>query len=639
MGLLSLGSPLSWNETKKYADHVRKHGIIQFLHIYNKLKTRQNDVLKWGDEIEYTLVKFDHENKKAYLHLKAIEYLDILQVEENTNPGKNPTAWRPEYAGYMIEGTPGKPFGGCMRHFNMIEANMKLRREEVKRIMGDTDEAVMSIVGFPRLGCPNFTFPNHTPTPGHGVTTSLFYPDMVVHQGHPRFATLTRNIRERRGSKVAINVPIFKDTNTPSPFIEKFPEVDGEGGAAAKPDHIYLDAMGFGMGCSCLQMTFQACSIEEGRHLYDQLAAVTPIVMALSAGTPVFRGYLGDLDCRWSVIAGSVDDRTPEERGLKPLKENRFVIPKSRYDSISCYLSPEGTKYNDIELVMDQEIYQQLVENGIDDALARHYAHLFIRDPMTLFKEHVDEDDEQYSDHFENIQSTNWQTMRFKPPPPNSPIGWRVEFRPTEVQLTDFENAAFVTFIVLLSRVILSFDLNLLMPISKVDANMQTGQMRDAVRQGKFYFRKTLKNCKPICAGKPCRPGGFNGMECIPCDELNQMSIDAIINGKNDEGEFPGLIPLINKYLSDVDVDIDTRCTISQYLKLISRRASGELMTTARWMREFIQSHPDYKHDSVVSERINYDLLNTCNKIANGELKCPELIGSPVSKTTASLSK
>ena len=24
-----------------------------------------------------------------------------------------------------------------------------------------------------------------------------------------------------------------------------------------KPDHIYMDCMGFGMGCSCLQMTFQ----------------------------------------------------------------------------------------------------------------------------------------------------------------------------------------------------------------------------------------------------------------------------------------------------------------------------------------------------------------------------------------------
>ena len=55
----------------------------------------------------------------------------------------------------------------------------------------------------------------------------------------------------------------------------------------------------------------------------------------------------------------------------------------------------------------------------------------------------------------QNIQSTNWQTLRFKPPPANSPIGWRVEFRPMEVQLTDFENAAFAVFIVLLSRAIL----------------------------------------------------------------------------------------------------------------------------------------------------------------------------------------
>jgi len=42
--------------------------------------------------------------------------------------------------------------------------------------------------------------------------------------------------------------------NTPSPFIEKFPEVEGEGAQAAQPDHIYLDAMGFGMGMCCLQV-------------------------------------------------------------------------------------------------------------------------------------------------------------------------------------------------------------------------------------------------------------------------------------------------------------------------------------------------------------------------------------------------
>lgn len=64
----------------------------------------------------------------------------------------------------------------------------------------------------------------------------------------------------------------------------------------------------------------------------------------------------------------------------------------------------------------------------------------------------VDQDDETSSDHFENIQSTNWQNVRFKPPPPHNAMGWRVEFRTLEVQLTDFENAAFTVFVALLSR-------------------------------------------------------------------------------------------------------------------------------------------------------------------------------------------
>ena len=36
------------------------------------------------------------------------------------------------------------------------------------------------------------------------------------------------------------------------------------------------------------------------------------------------------------------------------------------------------------------------------------------------------------------------------------------------MQITDFENTAFTVFIVLLTRVILSFSLNLLIPISEV---------------------------------------------------------------------------------------------------------------------------------------------------------------------------
>lgn len=53
MGLLSEGSPLSWEETKKLSQHVREHGIEQFINLYRRLKDRQGDILKWGDEVSF----------------------------------------------------------------------------------------------------------------------------------------------------------------------------------------------------------------------------------------------------------------------------------------------------------------------------------------------------------------------------------------------------------------------------------------------------------------------------------------------------------------------------------------------------------------------------------------------------------
>lgn len=61
----------------------------------------------------------------------------------------------------------------------------------------------------------------------------------------------------------------------------------------------------------------------------------------------------------------------------------------------------------------------------------------------------------------------------------------RTEFRPMEVQPTDAENAAFVVFVVLVTRVILAFDLNLYIPLSKVDENMRRAHMRDGVHEQK----------------------------------------------------------------------------------------------------------------------------------------------------------
>lgn len=149
MGLLTEGSPLSWEETKKYAQHVREHGIIQFINLYKKLRDREGDVLKWGDEVEYVLVKFFHDKKEAKVSLRADEILGILMEKEQLDPEGVKSLWRPEFGAYMVEGTPGKPYGGLLAHFNIVEANMKMRREEVTSLL-KPNEAVMSITSFPR---------------------------------------------------------------------------------------------------------------------------------------------------------------------------------------------------------------------------------------------------------------------------------------------------------------------------------------------------------------------------------------------------------------------------------------------------------------------------------------------------------
>ena len=39
--------------------------------------------------------------------------------------------------------------------------------------------------------------------------------------------------------------------------------------------------------------------------------------------------------------------------------------------------------------------------SGLNELLAQHVAHLFIRDPIVLFAERVEQDEENESDHFE----------------------------------------------------------------------------------------------------------------------------------------------------------------------------------------------------------------------------------------------
>ncbi|KAF8821677.1 hypothetical protein IE077_001742, partial [Cardiosporidium cionae] len=155
-------------------------------------------------------------------------------------------------------------------------------------------------------------------------------------------------------------------------------------------------------------------------------------------------------------------------------------------------------EYNDLDPFVNRNAYARLLSAGVDPVLAKHVAYLFIRDPVILLEDSLDESNSLYWTHFDNIQSSNWNSVRFKPPPsftatsPHQEIGWRVEFRTPDLQLTDFENAAFVALLTVLTQVLLKERLDLYVPMSLNDDNFRRSAKENAIVKEKFWFRKDI---------------------------------------------------------------------------------------------------------------------------------------------------
>lgn len=260
-------------------------------------------------------------------------------------------------------------------------------------------------------------------------------------------------------------------------------------------------------------------------------------------------------------------------------------------------------------------MYNNLLNAGVDHLLAQHVAHLLIRDPLVIYDDRIDIDDAKYSDHFENFQSTNWQNVRFKPPPPKqNTIGWRVEFRTMEIAFTEFENAAHACFVSLILRAIRLYNLDFYLPLSKVDENMTIGHKRNAINFHKFWFKHSIYD---------------DGNK-----HYSQMTLNEIFNGQQGENPcepllppFVGLVPIVRKMLNDEAAMMtkETFNKLNKYLDYIGLKAAGKVMTNATWIRNFVAHHPAYKFDSIVTPEITYDLLKKVSRISSGKEKAPEL--------------
>lgn len=321
-------------------------------------------------------------------------------------------------------------------------------------------------------------------------------------------------------------MPIFKDKNTD--LIQKTED-------EPFPGKIYMDAMGFGMGMACLQTTFGTKNITQARYLHDMLHVLSPLLLSLTAGTSILKGKLSDWDVRWKIIEDSVDDRTPQERD----PTSPSYQPKSRYSSMSHFIwnSPKNLpQYSDLKVGINEEVVELLKSKSneqIDPILARHLGFLTSRDFLVMHEKFLElTPEDNYL--FEMVNSTNWNSVRFKAPI-NEETGWRVEFRTMEIQLTADENSVFSLLIYLIVKLLNEKpELNFYMPITLIDENFKRAHERDSINFRKFLFRANIFD-----DGEP---------------KIAELTLKQIFFGA-EEYNYPGIFKLIRGILQDPNAE------------------------------------------------------------------------------------
>jgi glutamate--cysteine ligase catalytic subunit len=76
IGLLQLGVPKTWEQSKKDLRYIRRAGVRQFISTYYRVKDLKGDELLWGDEIEYGIFHLDSGEKKVRISLRGKEVRD-----------------------------------------------------------------------------------------------------------------------------------------------------------------------------------------------------------------------------------------------------------------------------------------------------------------------------------------------------------------------------------------------------------------------------------------------------------------------------------------------------------------------------------------------------------------------------------
>lgn len=125
MGFLSInGQVLSYNQYAKKVESYKMKGLEEFVRLFNAHKDvrKEREDLKWGEEIEYALFKFDSpQQERLYLGL-----VKDLIINFNDVSGGKEVVLHPEFGQWMVEAVPGVPYESIENPQTVLSVRSKL---------------------------------------------------------------------------------------------------------------------------------------------------------------------------------------------------------------------------------------------------------------------------------------------------------------------------------------------------------------------------------------------------------------------------------------------------------------------------------------------------------------------------------
>ena len=577
-----------FQESKPFQRAIKKRIVRQIailLKTFLKREISDSEAHKFGIEMEA------HAIKKATPNSPFIVQTDLSR--EYTREAEDFDI-QPEGSSWVLELVPKRPFSKFLG-----KAEIEIFISSVYRFYKHPGHPNLLFLSFmPKAGSKylskDLKIKNYeTPeifSQQNKITKSLYLSDKSICNAFPRYIATAKFPEQRSQIKISRQIPLYQDsyTNKKSP-------IEGE----KKAGNSYQDATSFSLTYCSMQVTFSAKNLTEARWLYDQFHMFTPIFLALTASTPIFKDKLVATSTRWNILAAGYDCRTQSER------DNG--VP-TRWGTVNHFISKDPRNLqslNDkpyfLNLKARKQLKQLCKEQNleIDKRLLDHFSYLLQRDLNNVFDSMVDEvaSDPNIQDIqiFEYIQGTNWFDVRLKPPPfLDSEMGWRVEFRTCEIQPSQKSNAMVALAISTLARMLKCNELNLnfYLPISKGEINFERADLPYAATKQRFFWRTNIQE-----NGEP---------------KVTELTIQEIFSGSQKHG-YPGLKNILEQFLSlqktKEESTEEERNEAREAIQWMADIASGVRLTTSAFIRQFIDKHPLYKKDSVVPEDILNELI------------------------------